>query len=55
LFAFISFLTIDKLSQIADAQALGTINLVANFFDNMTHGTTVVGAFMISTKVGQNN
>jgi hypothetical protein len=50
--AFLTFLTIEKLtSLIPDTHALGTLNLIANFFDNSAHGTTVVGAFNVSFTV----
>jgi len=52
--AFFVFLVIEKITGlIPNAHALGTLNLIANFFDNSAHGTTVVGAFQVSTTVRQ--
>ena len=46
------FLTIEKLTGlIPNARALGTLNLIANLFDNGSHATTVVGSFQVSTTV----
>ena len=43
------YLVIDKMTgMIPNAHALGTLNLVANFFENSAHGTTVGGAFRTS-------
>ena len=43
------YLVIDKMTgMVPNAHALGTLNLVANFFENSAHGTTVVGAFRTS-------
>lgn len=51
--AFFIFLVIEKITGlIPHAHALGTLNLVANFFDNSAHGTTVVGAFQVSATFG---
>ena len=50
--AFFLFLMIEKITGlIPNAHALGILNLVANFFDNSAHGTTVVGAFEVSLTV----
>jgi hypothetical protein len=50
--AFLIFLLIEKVTEmIPNAHALGTLNLIANFFDNSAHGTTVVGAFQVSLTV----
>jgi hypothetical protein len=50
--AFFLFLIIEKITGlIPNAHALGTLNLIANFFDNSAHGTTVVGAFQVSNMV----
>ena len=50
--SFFVFLLIDKITGlIPNAHALGVLNLIANFFDNSAHGTTVVGAFQVSTTV----
>jgi zinc transporter 13 len=35
-----------------DRQVTGYLNLLANIFDNFTHGLAVGGSFIISTKVG---
>jgi hypothetical protein len=52
--AFFVFLVIEKITGlIPNAHALGTLNLIANFFDNSAHGTTVVGAFQVSATVSQ--
>jgi zinc transporter ZupT len=51
--SFMIFLIIEKTTGlIPGAHALGVLNLLANFFDNMAHGTTVVGAFQNSAKFG---
>lgn len=51
--AFFTFLLIEKITNlIPNMHALGTLNLIANFFDNSAHGTTVVGAFQVSFKFG---
>jgi len=50
--AFFLFLMIEKITGfIPNTHALGTLNLIANFFDNSAHGTTVVGAFEVSLTV----
>ncbi len=50
--SFLLFLTIEKMtSLLPNTRALGTLNLIANFFDNSMHGTTVVGEFQVSTTV----
>jgi hypothetical protein len=50
--AFLVFLLIEKVTEmIPNAHALGTLNLIANFFDNSAHGTTVVGGFQVSLTV----
>jgi hypothetical protein len=50
--AFMLFLCIEKITGIIpDAHAVGTLNLIANLFDNGSHATTVVGAFQVSMTV----
>ena len=50
--AFMIFLTIEKITGIIpNAHAIGTLNLIANLFDNGSHATTVVGAFQVSLTV----
>ena len=52
IYAFMLFLTIEKLTGlIPNARALGTLNLIANLFDNGSHATTVVGSFQVSATV----
>ena len=50
--AFMLFLAIEKITGIIpNAHAVGTLNLIANLFDNGSHATTVVGAFQVSLTV----
>ena len=46
LLAFLIFLVIEKITESnSNTRALGTLNLIANFFDNSVHGITVVRFF----------
>lgn len=47
------YIIIDKLTGLMpNAHAIGTMNLVANFFENSAHATSVVGAFKSSFLFG---